>query len=150
MPVEGITTELAARSRGKVITARTELAAATGRLWDPEAMADAVRAREDMQPTAMDSGVALLHPRRPLANALAEPVVALGRVDGGIPFGGAGGTMTDIFFLICSTGDREHLRILARLARMLSDDNLIDNLRIAAQPIQMLEALAVRETELLE
>ena len=50
-------------------------------------MADAVRAREDMMPTALDIGVALLHPRRPLASILDRPLLALGRTDRGIPFG---------------------------------------------------------------
>ncbi len=34
-------------------------------------MAEAVRSREQMQPTALENGVALLHPRRPMAKILA-------------------------------------------------------------------------------
>ncbi len=51
---------------------------------------------------------------------LAEAVLALGITPGGIPFG-SGGSLTDIFFLICSTSDHEHLRILARLSRVIND-----------------------------
>ena len=76
-------------------------------------MADAVRAREQLQSTAMDNGVALLHPRRPLANILAEPVLAVGISPQGIPFGGSS-RLTDVFLLICSCDDRGHLRTLAR------------------------------------
>ena len=39
--------------------------------------------------------------------------------------------MTDIFFLICSTEDRGHLRTLARLSRVLATPGFIDALRAA-------------------
>ena len=49
-------------------------------------MVEAVRAREEMHSTALDNGVALLHPRRPTVTDLAEAVLALGISPGGIPF----------------------------------------------------------------
>jgi len=139
LSLESIAVPLPARTRGKVITAMVDLAAGTGLLWDPPRMAEAIRAREDMQPTAMDNGIALLHPRRPMPSILAEPILALGRIDGGIPFGGAGGILTDIFFLICSTDDQRHLRVLARLARLLSNDSFLEEIRNAP------DAFAIRE-----
>lgn len=76
---------LAARTRGAVIDAMVAIAAETGLLWDAEKMAEAVRAREELHSTALDIGVALLHPRRPQASILAEPILALGITAGGIP-----------------------------------------------------------------
>ena len=93
-------------------------------------MAEAVRSREQLHSTALDNGVALMHPRRPLTSILAEPVIALGISPQGIPFGGRG-QLTDIFFLICSTDDRGHLRTLARLSRLIGSDELLDALRQA-------------------
>jgi nitrogen PTS system EIIA component len=127
---EAIEVPLDARTRGSVIKNMTEVAARTHLLWDPAAIADAVRAREEMHSTALDNGVALLHPRRPLPSILAEAVLALGITQRGIPFG-AGGSLTDIFFLICSTSDHEHLRILARLSRVINDQDLLASLREA-------------------
>ncbi len=129
LPIEAIGIPLAAQTRGAVITSMAELAARTGWLWDPAKMADAVRAREDMFPTALDSGVALLHPRRPLPAILDRPFIALGRTVRGIPFGGTGGTLTDVFFLLCSIDDREHLRTLARLSRLLGTTEFLESLR---------------------
>jgi PTS system nitrogen regulatory IIA component len=128
---EGIEVPLDARTRGSVIAKMTELAERTHLLWDAEKMADAVRAREEMHSTALDNGVALLHPRRPMPAILAEAVLALGISSGGIPFG-SGGSLTDIFFLICSTSDHEHLRILARLSRVINDQAFLTALRSAA------------------
>jgi PTS system nitrogen regulatory IIA component len=142
--LDGIEIPLDARTRGSVIVKMTELAARTHLLWDPEKMADAVRAREEMHSTALDNGVALLHPRRPMPAVLAEAVLALGITPGGIPFG-SGGLLTDIFFLICSTSDHEHLRILARLSRVINDQDFLAAIR-AADDAATLHRL-VRERE---
>lgn len=147
IPSDAIAVPLAARTRSSVITAMADLAASTGLLWDPVKMADAVTAREAMHPTALDSGVALLHPRRPHPSILAEPVIALGITSQGIPFGGSSG-LTDVFFLICSTTDHEHLRILARLSRMITDDEWLSRLRDAPDARAARQLIAERESEL--
>jgi PTS system nitrogen regulatory IIA component len=149
LPLEAIDLALPARTGSKVIAAMANLAANTGLLWDPDAMADAVRTREEMQPTALENGVALLHPRRPMPVVLAEPFLALGRVEGGVPFGGTGGVLTDIFFLICSSDDTRHLRVLARLARLLADGTLLTEIRQATDPAQLKHTIGQREEELL-
>jgi PTS system nitrogen regulatory IIA component len=147
MPLEAIAIPLPARTRGSVITSMVELAAQTGWLWDTAKMAEAVRAREDMVPTALENGVALLHPRRPLASILDRPLVALGRTDRGIPFGAPRGTLTDLFFLICSHDDPGHLQALARLSRLITDAGLVDALRQAPDALAAHQALAEREAK---
>jgi PTS system nitrogen regulatory IIA component len=114
-------------------------------LWDPEKMAQAVRAREDLHPTAVEGGVALLHPRRPLANILAEPFVALGITGSGVPFGAGRSQLTDIFFLICATHDREHLRILARISRLIADADFLIALRSAEGAAEVHRLILERE-----
>ena len=147
MPADAIAIPLAARTRSSVITAMAELAANTGLLWDAGKMADAVTAREAMHPTALDIGVALLHPRRPQISILAEAVIALGITSQGIPFGGSSG-LTDVFFLICSTTDHEHLRILARLSRMITDSDWLAALREAGDPREARRLIVDRDNEL--
>ncbi len=149
LPLEAIAVPLAARTRNSVITAMTDLAANTGMLWDAAKMADAVTAREAMHPTALDIGVALLHPRRPQASILGEAVLALGITSQGIPFGGSSG-LTDVFFLICSTNDHEHLRILARLSRMITDTDWLNKLRDAMDAKAVRELIVARDAELTE
>ncbi len=147
MPREAIAVPLAARTRGSVITSMVELAAKTGWLWDAPKMAEAVRAREDMVPTALENGVALLHPRRPLESILDRPFLAFGRTNRGIPFGAPRGSLTDLFFLICSIDDRGHLRVLARLSRLIGDADLLDALRQAPDGAAAHEAIAEREAK---
>lgn len=142
--IEAIELPLNARTRTSVIAQMTELAARTHLLWDAAKMSDAVRAREEMHSTALDNGVALLHPRRPMPAILAEAVLALGITPGGIPFG-SGGSLTDIFFLICSTSDHEHLRILARLSRVISDADFLWAMRAAPTAAALRQLIADRE-----
>jgi PTS system nitrogen regulatory IIA component len=135
---EAIAIPLAARTRSSVIAAMVELAAATGLLWDPQQMAEAVKERENLHPTALDNGAALLHPRRPLGQILGQPLLALGRTHQGIPFGSASGQLTDLFFLILSVDDSQHLRTLARLSRLISAEGFLSALRVAADSATVL------------
>ena len=148
LPPEAIAIPLPARTRDSVIRSMVELAAGTGRLWDPEKMAEAVRSREEMNPTALENGIALLHPRRPMANILEGPFLALGCTSGGIPFGGSRGTLTDVFFLICSVNDRGHLRTLARLSRVISSPGFLDGLREAPDTETVRRLIAETEMKL--
>ena len=138
---EAIAIPLAARTRASVIKSMVELAAKTSYLWDPAEMAEAVEARENLHPTALDNGVALLHPRRPLPQVLEEPLLALGRTVQGIPFGSTSGQLTDIFFLICSIDDSQHLRTLARLSRLISSEGFLPAIRSAADAPDVLRAV---------
>jgi PTS system nitrogen regulatory IIA component len=150
LPLEAIDPSLPAKTRGAVIDAMARLAGRTGLLWDPDKMAEAVRARETLHPTALDNGVALLHPRRPMASILAEPFLALGKTSGGIPFGGARGALTDVFFLISSVSDAGHLHTLARLSRLLSIDDFPSQLRAAVTNYEMKELVRSFEEKLTE
>jgi PTS system nitrogen regulatory IIA component len=144
LTVEAIEIPLNARTRASVITKMTEVAARTHLLWDSEKLAEAVRAREEMHSTALDNGVALLHPRRPMPAILEEAVIALGITPNGIPFG-SGGSLTDIFFLICSTSDHEHLRILARLSRVINDSEFLQSMRAATSSTALHQLIQDRE-----
>jgi PTS system nitrogen regulatory IIA component len=147
LSIETTAIPLPARTKGAVIDAMVQLAATTGLLWDKDKMTDAVRAREELQTTALEGGVALLHPRRPQTSILAEPILALGVTSSGIPFGGGRG-LTDVFFLICSTDDRSHLQVLARLSRLISSDHLLDTLREANSPEGAFELISNAEKEI--
>lgn len=148
LPTEAISVPLRARTRNAVFTAIVDAAARTGWLWDPEKMVEAVRSREDLYPTALENGVALLHPRRPMANILGQAFLALGITPSGIPFGSERGILTDVFFLICSVEDRGHLRTLARLSRVLGLPDFLRALRQAPDALAARQLIADAEAGL--
>ncbi len=128
LPQDAIEIPLAARTPRAVIRRMCELAHRTGLLWDVTKMAEAVQAREELHPTALDCGVSLLHPRRPQSSILGGPLLALGVLTSGLPFGNRGGHLTDVFFLICSTDDRVHLQVLAKLSRLLTSTSFLNEI----------------------
>lgn len=146
-PLEAIEVPLNARTRGSVVREMCRVVASTGRLWDATAMSEAVMAREQMHPTALDCGVALLHPRRPQSSNLSESTIGLGICPAAIPFS-ASGHATDIFFLICSYDDASHLRILAKVSRMIAEGDLLAKLRASETSGQAWDSLQQAEQAL--
>lgn len=136
---------ITSRSPRKVITEICDVAMQAGYLWDEPKMIDAVLQRESMHSTALDNGVALLHPRRPLPAIISEGFLAMGRTYQGIPFGGSRGILTDVFFLIGSVDDPSHLRTLARLSRIINDSTVLSGIRSADHADEVLDLIRDRE-----
>ncbi len=115
-------------------------------LYDGDGLLESLREREKMCSTALGSGIAIPHPRQPMPYATAEPLIAVGRVDGGIGFGEATGDLTRLFFLICCQSSFHHLQVLARLMRILSRSVRAD-LMSETDPDAFLDRIAAREDE---
>lgn len=143
-----ISVPLPARTRGAVLRELVKAAEQTWQVYDPQTILEAIRQREEVHSTALPSGVAIPHPHRPLPAALGESLVAYGRTASGIPFGGADGELTDIFFLVCCRDDQTHLRVLARLSRLLLRPDFLDQLRAAETPQATWEVVHNSEQEL--
>jgi PTS system nitrogen regulatory IIA component len=140
---------LKAGTRSSVLKELVKLADQTLHVYDPAAVLSAIKQREDMGSTALASGVAIPHPRRPLPQALGESVMAFGRTASGIPFGASHGNLTDIFFLVCCRDERTHLHILARLSRMMLRPGFLDELRAAQTVSETYRLIAETERDLI-
>jgi len=145
---EAIDMNLPARSRASVLHELVRLAERTGLVYDASALLHALQDREELCSTALPKGLAIPHPRRPLPYATAEPLVCVARVPAGVPFGAPDGGLTDLFFLVCSHEERQHLCILARLAMMLSSD-LPAGLREVTDPREALSLILASEAAML-
>jgi PTS system nitrogen regulatory IIA component len=145
---ESIAVPLAATTRASVLKELVRLAEQSWQVYDSAAILEAIRQREDMGTTALENGVALPHPRRPLPAALGESVLAYGRTASGIPFGAARGGLSDIFFLVCCRDESTHLRVLARLSRLLLRPGFLDELRSAATPDETWNLIEAAERDL--
>ena len=143
---DAIAVPLVAKTRNSVITSMVELAAETGWLWDSPKMVEAIKTREELHPTALDNGVALLHPRRPQNSILAQAIIVVGVTTHGLPFGGA--ASTDLFFLIAATSDVEHLQLLARVSRIVANNGLLADLRCAGSANEVYNILTKADAEL--
>ena len=126
---ETVQVPLDARTKRSVLESLVEVAGRTWQVWEPAKVLSAVQEREEALSTAFAEGVAIPHPRNPLPQCLGASVVAFGRTMHGVPFGGAVGGLTDLFFLVLCRDSSTHLRLLARLGRMIQQPGFLDELR---------------------
>jgi nitrogen PTS system EIIA component len=140
---------LGASTKASALKALLNLAEQSWNVYDAPTLLEAIRTREQLGSTALPGGVAIPHPHRPLPNALGESVLAYGRTLSGIPFGAPQGELTDLFFLICCRDDRTHLRVLARLTRLLLRPGFLDSLRETDTAAESYEKIVQAEQELL-
>jgi PTS system nitrogen regulatory IIA component len=145
--LEGIDPSLPARTRASVLREMVSLADRTGLLYDPAGLLTALEQREEMCSTALPNGVALPHPRQPMPYVSAEPLICIGRVPKGIGFGSTSRELTHLFFLICCHHDHHHLRVLARLVRLLAAENVAGLLEVETRE-EMLQILIEAEKQI--
>jgi PTS system nitrogen regulatory IIA component len=131
LQAETVQVPLEARTRRSVLESLVEVAGRTWQVWEPALLLTAIHEREEVMSTGFESGVAIPHPRNPLASALGTSIVAYGRTFSGIPFGAPKRSLTDIFFLVLCRDSKTHLSVLARLGRLLQAPGFLDDLRNA-------------------
>jgi PTS system nitrogen regulatory IIA component len=144
--LEGIDLQLPAKTKVSVLHELVGLAERTGLLYDAEGLLDALDKREQMCSTALRYGLAIPHPRQPMPYVSAEPLVCVARLPRGVWFGSPDREMTRLFFLICCHEDRHHLRVLARLMRLLQEETVAELMEIA-EPGAFLQYLMHKERE---
>jgi len=144
--LEGIDVALVANTRASVLRELVNLADRTGRLYDAKGLLQAVQERESMCSTALPHGVAIPHPRQPMPYVSSEPIICVARLTRGLGFGSPYRDLTQLFFLICCHDDRHHLRVLARLVRLL-DEHTIHRIMAVEAPEDLLACLIEKESQ---
>jgi PTS system nitrogen regulatory IIA component len=100
--------------------------------------------REAMCSTALPEGVALLHTPRIRPRVLARhDFLAIGRLESPMPFGALDGAPTDTLVLVLARGERTHLQLLARMARLIREPGFVAGLRrapTAARTVDLVRA----------
>ena len=81
----------------------------------------AVIERERLCSTAIGEGVAIPHPRQVVSSRLKKPLISLGICKRGMDFESIDGSPTKLIFLISAPREDIHLKLMARLSRLLRD-----------------------------
>ena len=111
-----------------------------------ESFLAALLERERMHTTAIGDGIALPHARNPLAGVLKRPLLIFGRHVSGVPFGALDNKPVRLLFLLASPNLTDHLTMLARLSRVLRDQNLRSALMDTPFPAEIIKQIAEAET----
>ena len=144
-PLSGVVLDVKGKAKAGILRDMTDLADATGFVYDPDALFKELVAREEIASTAVGEGAAFLHPRFHDPYMFQETFIAYGRSDRPVFFGAPDGQATRHFFLICATDRELHLHILARLAVMAHATEFLKLLDEAETPGQAIELIMAAE-----
>jgi PTS system nitrogen regulatory IIA component len=111
---------------------------------DEALLLERLNEREEQQSTGIGHGLALPHAMLP---GLERTVVVVGRAGRGLDFAALDEQPVDLFFLLLSPpeGSRDHLRVLARLARILDNEETLARLRTAADAGELFAMLLAED-----
>ena len=119
--------ELEARNQHDVLAELVGVFAKGGVRFDPEAMQQVLLERERLGSTGIGDGIAIPHGK---LQGLDEILLSFGRSSEGIAFDAMDGKPVHLFFLLMAPENSAglHLKILAKISRMLKDTALRNNL----------------------
>lgn len=119
--------DLKGKEKGEVLEEMAAWLGARHRALDDAGLIKVLREREKISSTAIGDGVALPHGKVP---GLDRICALFARSVGGVDFASLDGRPTYLFFLLVAPEDAaaDHLKALARVARLLKDDSLREQL----------------------
>ncbi|WP_429095105.1 fructose-specific PTS transporter subunit EIIC [Aeromonas veronii] len=141
-----INLDLKATRKEEVFTEMARLLVAQGKVSDEQQFVKDLWAREELDNTGFEEGVALPHAK---SAAVSTPAVAIGISRNGIDYGAEDGKPSKLFFMIASPagGANHHIEVLAELSAKLIEDGFIDALLAARTPADALALLLAKKEE---
>lgn len=115
---------------------------------DRNSLYDALIERERMTSTGIGKGVAIPHPRAPLAELDGLPQIVTGFLERPVPYNAIDDRPVFVLFLLLSTSVKVHLHLLSRLAFCVRDESFLGVLRTAPRAEVLFEKIAAFETDL--
>jgi len=146
---ENIRMQLKSKDKESVLEELVDILVESGYVLNKEKVLNAVIAREKLCSTGFEKGVAIPHPRQGDASAVKQLIAAIGISQEGIDFDSLDGEPVKIFVLLCAPNDQEHLRALARLARILKNPELREAILKAKTPEEIIQILVEEERKII-
>lgn len=137
---ELIVLDLEARDSAEVIRTLVHRITEREAVADPAAVTQALLAREAAHTTAMGNGVAVPHAT---VAGLDRPLLLVAVSRDGVRYGPAGAEPVRVFFLLLSPPERAglHIKLLARIARLVRHPGLVRRLEDADSPDAVFQEL---------
>ncbi|MDR6994337.1 PTS system fructose-specific IIC component [Aeromonas salmonicida] len=141
-----INLDLNATSKEEVFSEMARLLVAQGKVSDEQQFIKDLWAREELDNTGFEEGVALPHAK---SAAVSKPAVAIGISRSGIDYGAEDGKPSRLFFMIASPagGANHHIEVLAELSAKLIEEGFIAKLLAAKTPAAALALLLEKKEE---
>lgn len=146
LEVSCVRVPLEAKEKLSIITELVDLLDANKLLSDREGALNAVLTREKTRSTGIGSGVAIPHGK---CKAVKELVMAIGIAAEPIEFESVDGKGVTIVILLVSPTDQtgSHIQALARISRLMLDEEFKQSMENAASAEELYELLSSKENE---
>ena len=137
---------LKGNSKEEIIEELVDCLDAGDAISDRDKVLQAVVEREKIMSTGIGDGIAIPHGK---SDAVQRLVAALGTHRRGVDFEALDGEPAFVFFLLVSPANVSgpHIKALARISRLLKNDEFKKSLIEASTPAEVLEAIAEEEKQ---
>ena len=141
---ECIIEELKATTKEAALTELASILTRTGSTDDRDAMVKVLMARERLGSTGIGDGIAIPHGK---IGGIADLMIGIGRSSKGVDFNALDGKPVHLFFLLMApeNSSGQHLKVLARISRLLKDNVLRNNLMEAGSPDELFNLLVEKD-----
>ena len=141
LKLKHIELDLKEQEKPAVIEELVDLIAESGAVKNKKALLAAIIERERLGSTAIGNGVAMPHVR---IDGVTEALLAFGRSVHGVDFNSLDGEKTHIFFIFISPKDdvEGHLKILAKISRLVKDKFHVSRLKKAKNKKEIVDIIA--------
>ncbi len=131
--------------KNSVITELVDLLADNNLLLDRDVVLEAVFAREQTRSTGIGSGIAIPHGK---CEGVADLVMAVGIAQVPVNFDSIDQKPVSIVILLVSPADRTgpHIQALARISRLMLDEEFKAKLEKAASPEDVYQLISIKES----
>ena len=137
---------LMGQSKEEVIIELVDSLAQRDLLLDRDVVLEAVLMREETRSTGIGSGIAIPHGK---CTGVKELVMSIGIAPNGVDFNSIDNNPATIIVLLASPSDSTgpHIQALARISRMMLDDDFKTKLETATTPEEVYNLISSKENE---
>lgn len=139
-----ISLDLKAKTKKEALSELSELLGVSNAIDDPKVIESALIEREKLGSTGIGKSVAIPHAKTNYAKKL---TIAFGRCNDGINFESLDGKDVKLFFVFASPLSESiiYLKVLARISRLIRDENFRIKLINAKEPEEILNIISSEE-----
>jgi PTS system nitrogen regulatory IIA component len=144
LKLEFIIEELKAATREAALAELAAVLTHAGSTDDRDEMVKVLMARERLGSTGIGDGIAIPHGK---IRGLDDLMIAIGRSNKGVDFNAMDGKPVHLFFLLMApeNSSGQHLKVLARISRLLKDSVLRKKLMEAESPGELFNLLVEKD-----
>jgi len=139
-----ISLDLKAKNKKEALSELAQLLGSSSTISDPKVIESALIEREKLGSTGIGKGVAIPHAKTNFAEKL---TIAFGRSNDGFNFDSLDGKDVKLFFVFASplSDSIIYLKILARISRLIRDENFRNKLINSKEPQVILNIISSEE-----